>query len=48
MPRRLPSGAVRMGAAAIGARVPHLLQRYGVGPGTAAALLLAVGDNPIT
>ena len=33
-------------AAAIGARAPHLLQRYGVGPDTAAALLLAAGDNP--
>jgi transposase len=26
--------------------VPQLLQHYGVGPDTAAALLLAVGDNP--
>lgn len=32
--------------AAIQARVPKLLQRYGVGPDTAAALLLAAGDNP--
>ena len=28
------------------ARAPQLLQRYGVGPDTAAALLLAAGDNP--
>jgi transposase len=33
-------------AAAIDARAPQLLQRYGVGPDTAAALLLAAGDNP--
>lgn len=33
-------------AAAIQARAPQLLQRYGVGPDTAAALLLAAGDNP--
>lgn len=33
-------------AAAIEARWPRLLQRYGVGPDTAAALLLAAGDNP--
>lgn len=32
--------------AAIDARAPQLLQRYGVGPDTAAALLLAAGDNP--
>ena len=32
--------------AAIQARAPKLLQRYGVGPDTAAALLLAAGDNP--
>jgi transposase len=32
--------------AAINARVPRLLQRYGVGPDTAGALLLAAGDNP--
>lgn len=32
--------------AAIQARTPKLLQRYGVGPDTAAALLLAAGDNP--
>lgn len=32
--------------AAIQARTPHLLQRYGVGPDTGAALLLAAGDNP--
>jgi transposase len=31
---------------AIDARAPQLLQRYGVGPDTAAALLLAAGDNP--
>lgn len=33
-------------AATIDARAPQLLQRYGVGPDTAAALLLAAGDNP--
>ncbi|MDX6434292.1 MAG: transposase, partial [Streptosporangiaceae bacterium] len=33
-------------AAAIEARAPQLLQRYGVGPDTAAALLLVAGDNP--
>ena len=33
-------------AVAAEARAPQLLQRYGVGPDTAAALLLAVGDNP--
>lgn len=33
-------------AAAIQAHAPRLLQRYGVGPDTAAALLLAAGDNP--
>lgn len=32
--------------AAIQTRAPHLLQRYGVGPDTAAALLLVAGDNP--
>lgn len=32
--------------AAIQAHAPQLLQRYGVGPDTAAALLLAAGDNP--
>jgi transposase len=32
--------------AVIDAHNPELLQRYGVGPDTAAALLLAVGDNP--
>lgn len=32
--------------AAIEARAPKLLQRYGVGPDTAAALLVAAGDNP--
>lgn len=32
--------------AAIAARAPQLLQRYGVGPDTAAALMLAAGDNP--
>ncbi|PZF85888.1 IS110 family transposase [Jiangella anatolica] len=31
---------------AIQAHAPALLQRYGVGPDTAAALLLAAGDNP--
>ncbi|WP_217709625.1 transposase [Amycolatopsis sp. Hca4] len=31
---------------AINAHTPELLQRYGVGPDTAAALLLAAGDNP--
>lgn len=31
---------------AINAHTPALLQHYGVGPDTAAALLLAVGDNP--
>ena len=30
----------------IQAHVPRLLQHYGVGPDTAAALLLAAGDNP--
>jgi transposase len=33
-------------AAAVSACAPQLLQRYGVGPDTAAALLLAAGDNP--
>ncbi len=33
-------------ATTIEARAPQLLQRYGVGPDTAAALLLAAGDNP--
>jgi transposase len=33
-------------ADAINAHTPELLQRYGVGPDTAAALLLAAGDNP--
>jgi transposase len=33
-------------AVAIQARAPQLLQRYGVGSDTAAALLLAAGDNP--
>jgi transposase len=33
-------------AAAIKACVPQLLQRYGVGPDTAAALLLAADGNP--
>ncbi|MDA8438539.1 MAG: IS110 family transposase [Propionibacterium sp.] len=33
-------------AATIDARAPQLLQRYGVGPDSAAALLLAAGDNP--
>jgi transposase len=32
--------------AAVKACAPQLLQRYGVGPDTAAALLLAAGDNP--
>ncbi|MDT5047924.1 MAG: transposase [Mycobacterium sp.] len=32
--------------AAIQTRAPKLLQRYGVGPDTGAALLLAAGDNP--
>jgi len=32
--------------AAIDVRAPQLLQRYGVGPDTSAALLLAAGDNP--
>jgi transposase len=32
--------------AAITARAPKLLGRYGVGPDTAAALLIAAGDNP--
>ena len=32
--------------AAIQTCAPKLLQRYGVGPDTAAALLLAAGDNP--
>lgn len=32
--------------AAIQARAPQLLHRYGVGPDTGAALLLAAGDNP--
>lgn len=31
---------------AITARAPKLLARYGVGPDTAAALLIAAGDNP--
>jgi transposase len=31
---------------AVNAHTPELLQRYGVGPDTAAALLLAAGDNP--
>ncbi|MBM0258497.1 IS110 family transposase [Micromonospora sp. 4G55] len=31
---------------AINAHTPDLLQRHGVGPDTAAALLLAAGDNP--
>ncbi len=31
---------------AVNAHTPQLLQRYGVGPDTAAALLLAAGDNP--
>ncbi|GAA3561430.1 hypothetical protein GCM10022222_51540 [Amycolatopsis ultiminotia] len=31
---------------AINAHTPALRQRYGVGPDTAAALLLAAGDNP--
>jgi len=31
---------------AINVHTPELLQRYGVGPDTAAALLLAAGDNP--
>ncbi|WP_238020099.1 IS110 family transposase [Dactylosporangium sp. AC04546] len=31
---------------AIDAHTPTLLQQYGVGPDTAGALLLAVGDNP--
>lgn len=33
-------------ADAVNAHTPELLQRYGVGPDTAAALLLAAGDNP--
>jgi transposase len=33
-------------AAGVDARAPQLLRRYGVGPDTAAALLLAAGDNP--
>jgi len=32
--------------AAIKTHAPQLLQRYGVGPDTAATLLLAAGDNP--
>jgi transposase len=32
--------------AAITAHTPKLLDRYGVGPDTAAALLVAAGDNP--
>ncbi|MFE2993148.1 IS110 family transposase [Streptomyces sp. NPDC059262] len=31
---------------AIGAFAPKLLERYGVGPDTASALLIAAGDNP--
>ncbi len=31
---------------AVQARAPQLLRRYGVGPDTAAALLLTAGDNP--
>ncbi|GAA4386375.1 IS110 family transposase [Ornithinibacter aureus] len=31
---------------AVQARAPRLLRRYGVGPDTAAALLLTAGDNP--
>ncbi|WP_433200209.1 IS110 family transposase [Dactylosporangium sp. CS-047395] len=31
---------------AISAHTPALLQQYGVGPDTAGALLLAIGDNP--
>lgn len=31
---------------AIAARAPRLLEHYGVGPDTAAALLIAAGDNP--
>lgn len=31
---------------AVNAHTPELLQRHGVGPDTAAALLLAAGDNP--
>ncbi|SCG57642.1 Transposase IS116/IS110/IS902 family protein [Micromonospora echinaurantiaca] len=31
---------------AINAHTPELLRRHGVGPDTAAALLLAAGDNP--
>jgi transposase len=32
---------------AINAAHPTLLDRYGVGPDTAAALLIAAGDNPV-
>jgi len=32
--------------AALNASAPQLLQRYGVGPDTAAALLITAGDNP--
>ncbi|MFD7609124.1 transposase [Streptomyces mirabilis] len=31
---------------AISACAPKLLERYGIGPDTAAALLIAAGDNP--
>jgi transposase len=31
---------------AIAARAPRILEHYGVGPDTAAALLIAAGDNP--
>jgi transposase len=45
-----PAGAaaltLRLLTAAIQTRAPKLLQRYGVGPDTGAALLLAAGDNP--
>jgi transposase len=33
-------------AAAVAAHTPQLLHRHGVGPDTAAALLIAAGDNP--
>ncbi len=32
--------------AVIAAQAPRLLDRVGVGPDTAAALLIATGDNP--
>jgi transposase len=32
--------------AVLNSHAPHLLQRHGVGPDSAAALLIAAGDNP--